>query len=211
MGGAAVLVVALVVWFMVWEQGEKQVAAGEALSQVSASHFTPGPHPGAAEAYLKVAAAYPSSDAGARALLLAAGTLFSEGKYDDAKAQFQKFVREHSDSPFLGQALLGIASCLDAQGNADAAGAYKDLVDHHSGDVAVPQAKFALARLYEAQNKPDLAHTLYEDVEHTDPYGMFGPEAGMRAAELEIKFPNLAAKPATPPAAPAPTLKLQNK
>jgi len=212
LGAGAVLIIALIAWFVVWQQGEKQIAAGEALSSVSAGQFgAGGSHPGAADAYLKVAAAYPNSSAGARALLLAGGALYAEGKYDDARAQFQRFVQEHRDSPFLSQALLGIAACVDAQGkSAEAITAYKDLVDHHSGEVVVSQAKFALARLYVAQNKLEQAHSLYEEVERTDTYGVLGPEAGMRAAELELKFPNLAPKPAAA-ATPAVPLTLEKK
>ncbi len=153
-----------------------------------------------------LAARYQNSGAGARALLLAAGSLFADGKYPEAQAQFEKFTRQYHDSPFLGEALLGVAACLDAQGKTDAAlTAYKDLVNRHSGENVVPQAKFALGRIYVAQNKPELARDEFAEVERQDRFGSLGNEAGMQIEELIAKYPKLA--PATP--APfAPTVQM---
>jgi TolA-binding protein len=200
-----VLVLGVIVAFILYQQNEAEVAAGEALSTVSVPQLTGGGRGDAAEAYLKVAATYPKSRAGARALLLAAGALFTEGKYPEAQTQFERFRREHPDSPFMGEALLGIAACLDAQGKTrDAMAAYKDFIDHRPGDNALPQARFALARLYEAQNEPEQARNLFEEVERTDPYGSLGDEARMRLEDLKLKYPTLLAPPAPPPANTAP-------
>ena len=201
-GGPAIVLVGLVIWFVIYLQTAKEVRAGEALTSVS---MTNGPGsgvlpPDAANAFLNVANQFPNSPVAARALLLAAGNLFDAGKYAEAKAQFQRFVREHRDSPLVSQALLGVAASFDAQDQAtEAMAAYKDLIDHHPGDPVLPQAKFSLARLYMAQGKPELAKNLYEDVERTDAYGSLGSEAGMRVEELIQKYPSLAPKPVTPP------------
>lgn len=198
-GSAGVVLVGLVVWFFIWQKEEKEAAAGEALARVALDQSNPAaPHTDSAEAYLKVSAQYPNSAAGARALLLAAGNLFAEGKYPEAKTQFDKFVREYHSSPLLVQGLLGVAACLEAQGKAsDAISIYKDLVEHHPNDPAAPQAKFALARLYEGDKKFEQARGLFEEVERADPYGSLGSEAGMRLEELYAKHPELAPKPTT--------------
>jgi tetratricopeptide (TPR) repeat protein len=190
-GATIVVAIGLIVGFYVWYKGEKETSASEALTSVSLP-TGPGPRADAADAYLKVAATYPKSSAAARAVLLAGGTLFVDGKYDQAKAQFEKFTREYRDTTFMGEALLGIAACLDAQNKTEEAiRAYKDLTEHHSGDPSVPQAKFALARLYEGQGKPELSRTLFEDVARSEPYGSLGSEAGMRLEELKMKHPEL--------------------
>jgi hypothetical protein len=108
----------------------------------------------------------------------------------------------------MGEALLGIAASLDAQGKTnEAATAYKDLIDHHPGASVVPFAKFSLARLYAAQNKPELARSLFEDVERSvPPYSSLGPEAGMRVEELNLKFPS--SVPSSVPALSTTPLKL---
>jgi tetratricopeptide (TPR) repeat protein len=194
-GAAAVAVVALVVGFLVWRSDEKANAAGEALSSVMLqSVTTQGGQPATADVFLKVAGQYPDSSAAERAILLAGGDYFVTGKYDNAKTTFERFTREHRGSPYMGQALLGIAACLDAQGKTnEAVIAYKELVDRRPGETIIPQAKFALARLYEAQGLPEKARPLFEDVWRDNQYSSLGSEAGMRLEELKIKFPSLAA------------------
>jgi predicted negative regulator of RcsB-dependent stress response len=198
-------------WFIVNQQEEKRIASGEALSHIVIPQIlTPNAKP-ATEAYLRVVSRYPDSDAGARALLMAAVGLFDEGKYADAQAQFEKFRRDYHDSALLGNALLGIAACLDAQGKAnDAINAYRDLVDHHPNEpVVLPQAEFALGRLYEAQSQPATARTFFEKVVTTDPYGSIGSEAGMRLEELKLKHPDLV--PSTPLPTNGPTFNIQKQ
>jgi tetratricopeptide (TPR) repeat protein len=203
---AVIVFVGLVAWFVIWRQNENEMTASEALARV----FIPpggGTSRPDAQAYLQVAARYPNSSAGAQALLLAAGTLFAEGKFSDAQGQFSRFIRDHRDSPLMGEALLGVAACLDAEGKADqAATAYKDLIDHHPGENVIPQAKFALARIYESQNKIEPARTYYEDVARGDPNTSLASEAGMRLEELRLKYPPPA--PAAPPVSFTPTPKV---
>jgi TolA-binding protein len=194
-----VVLAGLVVWFVIWQKESKQVDAGTALSQVAASQIDGAAARGnSVEAYLKVARDYPNSMSGARALLLAAGGLFAEGKYAESQAQFERFVREFQGNPFMGQAQFGIASCFDAQGKTDqAATAYKDLITRHPNENFVAQAKFALARIYEAQNKLEQARDSYQDVERSAPFTSIGNEAGVRLEELIAKYPML--EPAPPP------------
>jgi predicted negative regulator of RcsB-dependent stress response len=196
----------LIIWFLIWRHDQTELAASYALTDVTVSPAAAEqPRQDQADAYLKIAAEYPRSGAGTRALLLAAGSFFNQGKYSEAQAQFERFTREHRDSPYLGQAALGIATCLDAQGKTDQAlTAYKDLIARHPNESFIPQAKFALARLYIAQNKPELARDLYEDVERTDQF--FGPEAGMQLEDLKTKYPQIFPPPAAPKAASAPTM-----
>ena len=195
-GAGIVLVVGVIVAFFLYRQNAREVAASEALSAVTVSQITRQSSGDMVPAYLKVANEYPNSTAGGRALLLAAADLYTEGKYDQAKAQFERFRRDYASSPFLGQALLGIAACLDAQGKArEAMTAYQNLIARRPGDFVVSQARFSLARLQEAQGEPDKARILLEEVERSDPYGSLGSEAGMRLEELKEKYPKLFASP----------------
>jgi TolA-binding protein len=198
-GAGVLLVVGTIIAFFIYRQNEAEIVASEALSSVAMPQAS-GARADTVEGYLKVVASHPRSKAGARASLLAAGGLFVDGKYDEAKTQFERFRREYSDSPFMGEALLGIAACLDAQGKTrDAMAAYKDLIDHRPGDSNVPQAKFALARLHQAQNEPEQARNLFEDVERSQPYGSLGDEARMQLEELKTRFPKLLAPVTTMP------------
>jgi TolA-binding protein len=206
---AGILFVAgVIVWFVLWHQEQKQVDAGTALSQVAAAQLDgSGTRAEASDAYLKVARNYPNSIIGARALLLAAGSSFTEGKYQEAQTLFERFTREYQGSPFMGEALLGIASCLDAEGKTEqAVSSYKDLMTRHPNESFVPQVKFALARIYETQNKPEQARDLYQDIERSAPFSSLGNEAGVRLEELIAKNPALA--PAPPPPAASSTTNL---
>jgi predicted negative regulator of RcsB-dependent stress response len=202
LGAVVALAVGLGAWFYFWKQSEKEVAAGEALAKVFIPQATgESSRSNAAQSYLRVASEYPDSSAAGRAVLLAAGSLFNDGKYNEARAQFEKYRREFRDSRFMSQALLGIATCLDAEGKTnEAIAAYKDLTDHHPGEVVLPQAKFALARLYQAQGKADQALPLLEEVARENPYGTLGSQAGMEAEELKMKYPSLAPPPPVPSA-----------
>src|SRR5271170_2291882 len=106
---AIVAAVLAAIWIFYAQRGQNEIAAGEALTQVTVSQTaTP-------EAYLKIASDHPNTTAGQRALLQGAGMLFVSGQYADAQAQFQKFLDEHPDSEFFPQAELGIATSLAAQ------------------------------------------------------------------------------------------------
>jgi tetratricopeptide (TPR) repeat protein len=200
-GTGAVVVVGLIVWFYLYRQNEQQVAAAEALSSIAVPQMSGGRGgPESVAAYLKVAADYPKSSSAARAVLLAAGSLFVEGKYTEAKTQFDRFTREYGNSPMMAQALLGSAACLDALGKTnEAITAYNNLIRQYPGENVVSQARFALGRLYEAQNDPEKARTQFEEVARANPYGGIGSEAGMRVEELNLKYPKLVA------ASPLPT------
>ncbi|HWQ90130.1 MAG TPA: tetratricopeptide repeat protein [Clostridia bacterium] len=210
-GLVGLLAVGLVVFYVVWQKGEKQAAANHALSDLQAKHMNmPSPGPDAAAAYFKLAADYPGSDAAARAELLGAGELFAQGNYAEAQTHFQKFTREHPQSPMAGQALLGIAASLDAQNKTnEAVTAYQQVIERRPNDPVTPQARFALGRIYEAQGKWDLARNAFEEVAKGDPFGSLGSEAGMRSEELLAKHPEL--KPAPVVGTNAPPMMVPGK
>lgn len=199
-GLVGAMVVGLAVWYFVWNSEQKRIAAGEAFSEVFVPLATGAtPKTQASANYLKVANEYSSTKAGERAQLLAAVNLFGDGKFPEAQAQFERFVRENRESALAGQAQFGIAASLDAQGKTnEAATAYKALIDRRSAESVIPQAKFALARLYEAQGNPEAAYQLFEGLAMDERFSSIGSEAGMRAEELRTKHPELAPKPEAP-------------
>jgi TolA-binding protein len=201
-----VLVVGVIIAFFLYQKDETEKAASEMLSNIAVTPATgAGSRTDSAEAYLKVVSTYPKSRAAARALLLAAGSLFVDGKYADAKTQFERFRRDYSSSPLLGEAVLGVAASLEAQGQTrEAMTAYKELVDRYPSDSNVPQAKFALGRLSETQNEPEKARNYFEEVERADPFGSLGDEAKMRLEDLKTKYPKLFETVAPPPAVALP-------
>ncbi|PWU13932.1 MAG: hypothetical protein C5B50_18295 [Verrucomicrobia bacterium] len=205
-GAGIAIGLGIVIAYIIYAHNQKEITASEVLSNVGAGQAVGRePSPNEAQDYLKVATEYPSSSAGARATVLAAGDLFVQGQFDKAKAQFQRFAREHRDSPFISQALLGIAACDDALGKTnEAISGYRLVLDQRPSEAVVPQARFALGRLYEGQNKPDLARDYYDQVAQNNNAGSLALDAQTRLEDLRLKYPALFQAPAPPAPASAP-------
>ncbi len=180
--------------FVIWQNGQRELKANEALSNVQFARTAPKQADGvSSEVYLKVARDFGGTSAGARALLLGAVTLFVEGKYAEAQAQFAKFQPEYPDNPLVPQALMGLAACLEAQGKgAEATAKYQEVISRFPRDYSVGQAKLGLATNYENQNKPEMAQQIYAELTQGSAYSSASVEAGMRLEELLLKYPNLA-------------------
>ena len=87
-GTAAAVLIIFVIWFMVCHNESKEIAAGQALTQVVISSGAP-----TADALLKIATEQAGTAAAQRALLQGAAALFGAGKFPEAQAQFQKYRR----------------------------------------------------------------------------------------------------------------------
>jgi TolA-binding protein len=182
---------AFLISFYFWEQNQKEIAAGQALTQLIVA--TP-PNVNASElanSYLQIANTYANTVAAQRALLQGATELFAASQYADAQTEFQKFLDAHPDSQFSSQAALGMAVSLEAQGKTDlAVGAYQRVINGFADPLAADSAKFALARIYESQGKMSDARNFYEEVPRTNPNNSLGSEAALRAMELKTKLPS---------------------
>lgn len=192
-GIVAVIIIGIIVAFVVWRKGEQEAAAGEALS---AALMPVNPTAAvSSSALLKVATDHAGTVAGARALLVAAGELFAEGKAAEAQMQFERYRTEYSESPLVAQANLGLAASLAAQGKTnEAVTAFKSVADRNRSGTA-SAAKLSLARIYEAQGKLEAARDLYLDLVR-DPAEMVRSEAGAHLGELFQQHPSL--RPAVP-------------
>jgi TolA-binding protein len=187
--GIAAIAVVVVCYFF-WRQNQTEITAGEALTQLIASASANSDASQLAAGYLKLAADYPGSQAGERALILGAAALFTNGQYAQAQAQFQKYLDTHPGGSFSAQAALGVATSLDAQGKTDpAAEAYQRVISAFSDVNAVDAAKFALAKIDEQRGKLTDAEKYYQDVARDNPNNLFGSEAAFRAMQLRAKLP----------------------
>ena len=204
----ALLVAGFAIYVGNYMSEQKEVTASSALLQLRPTGNSPTnmiPVPSAE--YLKVSQAHGGTAAGERARLLAAGALFTEGKYSDAHAQFDGFIRDFPASPWAGEAAFGIATSLEAQGkNDEAITAYQRVVTSYATDAVANQSRMAMARIHEAKNQPELALKQYDDISKQSAAGgmgsMAGQEAFMRKQELLRKHPNLV----PPPTNAAPTI-----
>jgi predicted negative regulator of RcsB-dependent stress response len=148
-GIAVALLAAWGIYFFVTTQAEqKEVAAGQALTQLLTT--PPASATGAgqlADAFARLAAQYPGTAAAQRAQLQAASAFFTAGRYADAQAQFQKFIDANAAGPLAATAQLGVAASLEAQGKPEAVAAYQRVVSVFPASPAESSAKAALARL----------------------------------------------------------------
>jgi len=207
MWGAIIAVaVGLIAGYYIYNQDQKRVEGGEALSKVLAtSILSGGKEIPSAEAYLKVAGEHSGTPAAAEAVLLAGEQYYTSGRFSEAQTQFERFMREFPGNAFMPQALFGKASALEAQGKVDdAARAYKDAADRFQASGPAPQAKFAVARIAESQGKLAEARGHYEDLLRTYPNCSLRDEAALRLQGIREKMPVAPAvvQTAPPPAAP---------
>ena len=180
----AAVVIALVSYYF-WRQSQIEITAGKELTQLIISTPPNSDASQLADAYLKIAADYPGTQSGKRALVLAAMTLFESSKYAEAQAQFQKYLDANPASTFSATAALGVAASLEAQGKTDAAAnAYQQVISSYSDPNAVAAAQFALAKINEQQGKLIQAENFYQQVAHNNPNTSLGSEAAFQAFQL---------------------------
>jgi predicted negative regulator of RcsB-dependent stress response len=187
-GSVIVIIVAFFFWFSTVQSEQKQIEAGQAVSQLLVSRTGES-----SDGYLKIASDYPGTIAGQRAMLAAATLLFDQGNYADAQTQFQHYIDAHPDGQFFTQALLGNAASLAAQGQLDqAVTAYQRVLNSANRSPELAAAKFAIAGIEESQGHLGDAVTYYEDVAGSDTVGPLGAEARQRLMDLraEGKLPS---------------------
>jgi TolA-binding protein len=174
---------------------QNELAANEALLKLkpalsTAENAVP-PDPAA---YLRVAEEYAGTAAGDRALFLAAGALFAEGKYAEAHAQFAKFLQASPQSPFAAMAAYGMAAALEAQGKQEEAlTSYQNLPVRYPNASILDDAKFALGRIYEAKKQPEQALRAYEELTKAGVMSSVSAEAASRKQAILAQHPELAA------------------
>lgn len=197
---AVALVLAIIVGVALynWKKNNDEAQANAALfalpSLIGVTGKSATPR---AEDFQKVASDYPSSKAAERAELLAAGIMFTDGKYTDAQRQFSKFLEKYDGSDLQSQAAIGVAASLEAQGKIpEAVAKYQELIAKYPTENIISPAKLTLARLMETQNKPGEALKLYEDLARSkNQYDPFAGEARERRELLLEKNPSLKTKP----------------
>ena len=200
----AVLIVSVLV-FMEY-QTNKEAAASQELSDIRVP-FNPAtpPPPGTAQKLFDVANRHKGTKAAARALLLSAGLLFVDNDFAHAQERFNALIQTYPESPWVAEANLGIAACLEAQGKTDdALKKYEDIKKRHANSTIIDDTKLSLARLYEKSN-PTESWRLYEELINGDRNSGMSAVAGLRQEELVKRNPELASLRQPPPAPMMPT------
>lgn len=207
---AVVTGVLLVVGFGGWSYRtmslQKETAASAALLKIQMiSSMAENPTSPPASTYTEMAGKHTGTRAAERALLLAADASFTEQKFAEAQAAFEKFLQAYPSSFFAASAAYGVAASLEAQRKLpEATAAYQDVVTRFAGSGVVGQAKLSLARIHEAGGKHADALKIYEELGSGTSFSSWVNESNSRRDALLSRHPELAtAKPATNAAAPA--------
>jgi tetratricopeptide (TPR) repeat protein len=156
-----------------------------------------------------IANAYPGSSMGLQAQLLAAQTLFTQGKYPEARTWFLKSLAEHGTSLLACQASIGVAACDEALGQtATAIEEYKKVLSQSGATEATTPIKLTLARLFEEQKQYDQALSYYNELASApvSAYDPWGAEARERRLVLLAQHPELSKSIAPTLMSPAPSL-----
>ncbi len=210
--GIGVLVLIFAIYTQEHLQAQKEANANAAIFVLNQPTGNAEPLKVAAAEYLRIAQQYQGTTVAERAMLLAAGQLFSENKYPEAKTRFEEFITRYPTSEKIPVARLGIAACLDAQNQIDPAiSGYEQVITAHPGVSEANQAKIAVSLLYEAKGQPDKALKYYDELMRANPPTIWRSEASMRREELLSRNPQL-----TPvgsgglPTIPTPLINLTN-
>jgi TolA-binding protein len=197
-GAVALLVVGFGIYIYNYTSEQKEAAASAALIALHPSvNGSTNEPPVPASAFLKIAEEHRGTAAAERAILLAAGANFTEGKYADAQTQFDRLLKENPSSKWAADAAYGVAASLESQGKRDEAlTAYQRVVTAYPSSAVVGEARLALARVYEAKSQPAEALKQYDDLTRGGMISMRAQDAMMRRSQLLKKHPELD-KPAT--------------
>jgi len=153
----AIIVALLALWgvyfFVTTQHEQKEIAAGQALTQLLMAPVAGANVSQIADSFAQLAAKYSGTAAGQRAQLQAATAMFSAGRYADAQVQFKIFLAAAPDGPLAATAQLGIAASLEAQNKPEATAAYQQVVSKFPGAPAAESAKQALSRLVKPTTK----------------------------------------------------------
>lgn len=196
-GIVVVAIVIFVGWVFAVQNQQKQIEAGEKLTQLT---VTPNATP---EAYLKIADDAAGTQGGERALLQAAAMLFASGHFPEAQAQFQKFLDNNPNSELAASAALGVAASLAAQNKADlAVAAYQRVLRNYSDANSINIAKMGLAQIDEAQGRYNNAMIDLQDIVQQSLMPSLRQEAGMQLVDLKNKIAVTPVPTITPSASP---------
>lgn len=203
-GAIVVLVVGFAVYVYNYMGAQKEVNASAALIALHpAPAASTNEPPVSATSYLKIAEEHSGTAAGERALILAAGAYFTDGKYADAQKEFDTLLKNHPSSKWAADAAYGIAASLESQGKRDEAlTAYQRVVTGFGSSSVVNEARMAEARIHEEKNQPAEALKQYDDITRAGAMSMRAQDAMLARSQLLKKHPELD----TPKTNAAPTM-----
>jgi len=205
LGQAAV--VAVVAGFIIyaWTHFRQQAEQKASEALIALSRATDAGSKPDSGKFFALSTAHSGTGAGRRALLLGAGALFSEKKFDDARARFEQFLAEAPADAGAATAAYGIAASLEAVNKLEEAlQGYQRVVVSYSTEPEAAQAQLAMALLHEAKKQDDQALKIYDEILRGRRQSVWAMEANMRRDLLIARNPQLAPANLLFPQVPSP-------
>ncbi|MBK9138235.1 MAG: tetratricopeptide repeat protein [Verrucomicrobia bacterium] len=188
-----ILAVVVAVYVYTWSRDRAEATASAALLALPTEARPESGQSAASPAdLLRVAREHAGTAAGARARVMGAVALYGEGKYAEARREFEEVLRETREGPVAALGQFGLATCLDAlDQKEEALAAYQQLVSRFPDDVLVSRAKIAAAALHEAKGQPEQALRLLEELSRPGASSTGAMEAAQRKQQLLQRHPQL--------------------
>ncbi|MCR9164801.1 MAG: YfgM family protein [Nannocystaceae bacterium] len=140
------------------------------------------------------------SEAAQLAGLVEAGRLMQQGKFADAKAEYESFLSANPDHPLGFLANEGLALALEASGDIDGAVSILDTMAPDAGAFYRDQALYHKGRMLEGQGKSDEALAIYKTYVEEYPLEQDSLAKDAVMARLEELAPDLIPAEAKAPA-----------
>lgn len=189
----AIVVIGFAIAFVRHQKQQKELQASSELLKLKPTMMisTNQAPPSLAELN-KITEGHHGTAASERAELLAASTLFTDGKFAEAQSAFSKFAESHQNSVWGSIAAYGIAASLDAMGKTnEAVTAYQSVSTSYPESAENQHAQLALARIYEGRSQPEQALKIYNQLSPPGTMVTGRDEAYTRREALLRQHPHL--------------------
>ena len=155
----------LIVLFVYRDQTQRAEAAREAMGDVYIA-LSEGRVGDALATSRNVMETHVGEAAAAEAVMIAANLHFEEGRIEEARTYFQKYLDENSSEGPLGYgAWVGLASCLESEGKfAEAGEKFAAFTEAHPHSPYAPIALKEAGRCYELGNQILQAGNVYQKI-----------------------------------------------
>lgn len=171
--GGVILAVVVGSILLIQNRGQRSDAEADLRFTEALGVFVQGDMQKAEEAFMNVASRFGRDFAGKKAHYYLGHIYYSTQRYDEAKQEFQQFLKGARKNPVLGPAAqMGWADCEEQLGEyVDAAQGYERVYQDYPHYPLSFDAMMAAGRAYIQAGELDRAESVYKELADSDPSG----------------------------------------